>query len=273
VPDKYRSAVVLCDLEGVPRAAARPSSASRGTLSSRLAHARKLLAGRLTRRGITASAAAVGAALARDAVAGPLPHTLTRLTTQLAVRFAAGGVVPAAAGTAVASLTEGVLKAMLVNRLRQTLAAGLLATGLLGVGGAFAQQFGRPASADPFAPLVALTPEDPLDPVTQQPSKKEKDAPKKVAAKGVEDDDVPYGTFPSQAVVRIEDGKLIVRQRAHSYEAVTEKRDERTVTSYQSKSGVRASIHDPADVAVFDMKGNRLSPKAWREMLRPTSTR
>jgi predicted DNA-binding protein (UPF0251 family) len=208
VPDKYRSAVVLCDLEGVPRAAAAAQlGIPEGTLSSRLAHARKLLAGRLTRRGITASAAAVGAALARDAVAGPLPHTLTRLTTQLAVRFAAGGTVPAAAGTAVASLTEGVLKAMLVNRLRHTLAAGLLATGLLGVGGAFAQQFRAPQPGDPFAPLVALAPEDPLDPVTQQPSKKkEKDAPKKVAAKGVEDDDVRTARFPSQAVVRIEDG-------------------------------------------------------------------
>ena len=42
LPDKYRSAVVLCDLEGMPRAAAAAQlQIPEGTLSSRLAQARK----------------------------------------------------------------------------------------------------------------------------------------------------------------------------------------------------------------------------------------
>src|SRR5438445_479204 len=66
LPDKYRSAVVLCDLEGLSRKdAAVRLRVPEGTLSSRLAHARKVLAGRLTRRGITASAGGIATALGR----------------------------------------------------------------------------------------------------------------------------------------------------------------------------------------------------------------
>src|SRR5262249_7313898 len=61
LPDRYRLAVVLCELEGRSRKdAARQLGVAEGTLSSRLATARKLLAARLTRRGL----ACVGATLA-----------------------------------------------------------------------------------------------------------------------------------------------------------------------------------------------------------------
>lgn len=265
LPDKYRSAVVLCDLEGLPRAvAAQKLGIPEGTLSSRLNHARKLLAGRLTRRGVTASAGAFGAVLGRDSFATVLPYTLTHSTVQLAVRFAQdGGTAPLGAPPEVSSLTEGALKAMLVTRLRQTFAVGLLACGLIGVGGALAQQLGAPVAQDP--PVVLPLAND-VDVLIAQPKKVAE--PKKFAAKGVEDDDVPYGTFPAQAVVRLEEGKLIVRQRKQTTEAVVQKVGEATVMSYQTKSGVVATTHDPADVAVFDMKGNRLSPKAWKELLK-----
>jgi hypothetical protein len=107
--------------------------------------------------------------------------------------------------------------------------------------------------------LIALDEQDGQD---EQPKAKQ---PKKVAAKGIEDDDVPYPASPSQAVVHVEDGKLIVRQRGHRYEAVTQKFGNQVVTSYHPKSGVQAKTYDPADVSVFDMKGNRLQPKAWKE--------
>jgi hypothetical protein len=72
--------------------------------------------------------------------------------------------------------------------------------------------------------------------------------------------------MPSQAVVRVEDGKLIVRQRTFHYAPVTvAAADGRAVTSYHARSGVGARTYDPADVAVFDMKGNRLQNKAWRD--------
>ncbi|QJW98153.1 RNA polymerase sigma factor [Frigoriglobus tundricola] len=262
LPDKYRAAVVLCDLEGLPRAtAATQLGIPEGTLSSRLAHARKVLADRLTRRGVTTSAVAVSAALSRDAVSTTLPYTLTDTTVHAVVRFGGRAVSPA-----VSSLTDGVLKAMLATRLRQAFGIGLLACGLIGVGGALAQQLGGPPAAAPDAPArgytVGLTPD--AAPDIQQKAAD----PKKVAAKGIEDDDVPYGSFPTQAVVRIEEGKLIVRQRNLYYEPVTNKVGEQSVTSYQRKSSVHASMHDPADVAVFDMKGNRLLQKAWKDALK-----
>jgi len=261
LPDKYRAAVVLCDLEGLPRAtAATQLGIPEGTLSSRLAHARKVLADRLTRRGVTTSAVAVSATLGRDALATALPYTLTDTTVHGVVRFGGRAVSPT-----VSSLTDGVLKAMLATRLRQTFGIGLLACGLIGMGSVLAQQLSPP----PMIPTVQLeTANDPpvADPLVAQQQKPQE--PKKVAAKGIEDDDVPYGSFPTQAVVRIEEGKLVVRQRGQFVEPVTTKVGEQMVSSYQRKSSVHATTHDPADIAVFDMKGNRLSQKAWKEMLK-----
>ena len=48
LPDKYREAVILCELEGRSRkGVAHQLNLPEGTLSSRLAHARRLLASRL----------------------------------------------------------------------------------------------------------------------------------------------------------------------------------------------------------------------------------
>src|SRR5207249_2898809 len=58
LPEKYRLPVILCELEGRPRKeAARQLAVPEGTLSSRLATARKMLARRLAKYGAPLTAA------------------------------------------------------------------------------------------------------------------------------------------------------------------------------------------------------------------------
>jgi RNA polymerase sigma factor (sigma-70 family) len=117
LPARFRAAVVLCDLEGVPRAeAARSLGIPAGTLSSRLATARKRLAVRLARRGVTLSAAALTASLPAQAAQASVPVSLAARTVgsvaATAGELAAAGLVP----PRVADLTKGVLKAMFLKR-------------------------------------------------------------------------------------------------------------------------------------------------------------
>lgn len=105
----YRSAVVLCELEGLPRAAAaRELGIPEGTLSSRLAAARKILAARFRDRGLAPAvlAALAGAAscpvLAADArrlagVSGPSPRVLKLSEEIVRTQFSSKWlVIPAA---------------------------------------------------------------------------------------------------------------------------------------------------------------------------------
>lgn len=136
LPDHYRAPIVLCDLEGKTRKeAARQLGWPEGTISSRLSRARSVLAKRLSRRGIVLTAGALSALLAENALAACPPASLLSSTARTAALIAAGEAV--AAGTVslkVAALTGGVLKSMLISKLKVVtvvlMAAGLLGTGL-----------------------------------------------------------------------------------------------------------------------------------------------
>ncbi|MFL5340308.1 MAG: sigma-70 family RNA polymerase sigma factor [Gemmataceae bacterium] len=130
LPEKYRVPIVLCDLEGrTRRDVARQLKVPDGTLSNRLASGRRMLARRLARHGVTLSAGALAAALVADGSAGvPAPLVVA------AVRAATADALPDAVSSAAVTLSEGVIKAMLLNRLKLTTViltlSGLIALGL-----------------------------------------------------------------------------------------------------------------------------------------------
>jgi RNA polymerase sigma-70 factor (ECF subfamily) len=135
LPDKYREAVVLCELEGKTREeAARRLGLPVGTLSGRLTTARRILARRLTRRGVTLSSAALATVLAPSVVSASVPPALLGSTLKAAAAVAAGQAAISVVSTEVAALTHGMLKSMLLAKLKLT--ATLLVTVLVLGGGA-----------------------------------------------------------------------------------------------------------------------------------------
>ena len=93
LPAKYRSAVVLCYLEGrTNEEAANLLRWPVGTVKGRLSRARDLLRSRLTRRGLALSAAFLAARLSNDTVfADVVPSRLAEETTRTALTICRGG--------------------------------------------------------------------------------------------------------------------------------------------------------------------------------------
>ena len=131
LPERYRAAVVLCDLEGLTQEqAAQRLGWPSGTVRSRLARGRGRLQARLTRRGL---APAAGGRRGRARRRGRERRGAGGIGRGHGPRrdpTAAGQTI---AGRSVAALTEGVLRAMFMTRLKMVSAA-VLAIGV-GVGG------------------------------------------------------------------------------------------------------------------------------------------
>jgi RNA polymerase sigma factor (sigma-70 family) len=137
LPEKYRIAIILCDLEGKTRKeAARQLGWPEGSVSSRLARARTMLANRLTRLGIALSAGSLATLLAENSACAAVPAGLIGAIVKAGILVATEQALAAnVASVKVAALTEGVLKSMVMTRITNTLSLLLAASLILASGG------------------------------------------------------------------------------------------------------------------------------------------
>ncbi|HEV3383989.1 MAG TPA: sigma-70 family RNA polymerase sigma factor [Gemmata sp.] len=119
LPDKYRVVIVLCDLEGKTRKqAAEQLGCPEGTVAGRLARARAVLAKRLTRHGLAVSSVILAAALSPGIASSAVPVPLVSNAIEAASALSSGQAATGLISAQVTALTEGVLKAMLITKLK-----------------------------------------------------------------------------------------------------------------------------------------------------------
>jgi RNA polymerase sigma factor (sigma-70 family) len=205
LPDKYRVAIVRCDLAGeAHKEVARQLGVPEGTLAARLTRGRKMLAVRLARHGLAVSGGSLAAVLAQETASAFVPAAVACSTIRAATLFAAGDPATASViSVRAVALTEGVLKTMFTTKVKIATAL-VLGVGLLGIGwGIIPTRAAAPAEGTPeVAPAPASRSGTPAEEV----AKVAKGGPieKKIA--------LPMGPPPAQVVVSLaKDGKLKVK--------------------------------------------------------------
>ncbi len=153
LPDKYRVALVLCDLKGKTRKeAARQLGCPEGTLAARLARGRIMLARRLARHGLAMSGGVLAGVVSQNVASADVPTSVVSSTIKAASTLAAGR----AAGlisVKVAGLTQGVVKAMLLTKIKAVLGI-VLALGFVTTGAGILGRHMAAAQGDKLATAV-----------------------------------------------------------------------------------------------------------------------
>jgi RNA polymerase sigma factor (sigma-70 family) len=163
LPDKYRTPLVLCYLEGLTHEeAARQLGWPLGTLKCRVWRGRERLRYRLERRGL--------APCSLPAVPPPVvaPPAVVAVTLESALHFAAGSLTGGPASSQAVALTQGVLKAMTMSKLKMA-AALLCAVAFLAAGAGGLALYARSTTTTGVA--LAAPAAEPVGQDTKPPAK------------------------------------------------------------------------------------------------------
>ncbi len=213
LPEKYRTPVVLCDLEERGRKeVARQLAIPEGTLSSRLATGRGLLAKRLARRGLTLSLSALATALSSQAASAAVPAPLVTSTVKAAQFMAAGGAAKAVVSTSVAALIQGVLRAMLLTKIKIVAVICLMMVFGVAAGVLMLPRSDAGAAA---RPVTAAVPADGHVQPSKEPESKEADTLQKLYA--LRPDEVLKYVPPPFSPARM---AYYVKEHAHQAQAI-----------------------------------------------------
>jgi RNA polymerase sigma factor (sigma-70 family) len=127
LPEKYRMVVLLADLDGKTREqVAGILGCPVGTVASRLARARAMLAKRLSRHVRSAPASSLLVAVARHGTSPSVSPSLLAGTVEAATRFTTGSMATGLTSTNVITLANGVLKTMMLSNLTKATALVLV---------------------------------------------------------------------------------------------------------------------------------------------------
>jgi RNA polymerase sigma factor (sigma-70 family) len=119
LPEGYRKAVVLCDLEGLTHEeAARRLGWPIGTVKSRQARGRERLRRRLIRLGVAPVSGAMSATLCVEKATAAVPASLADATVRMAALVSNGDASAGVISATAAALTKGAMRAMFFARLR-----------------------------------------------------------------------------------------------------------------------------------------------------------